>query len=45
LPDVPGTILLTDHGFGGLDAERAALAEIGYQPEKAPDDDEGVTPR
>lgn len=30
------TILVTDHVFGGLDAERAALAEIGYTLEQAP---------
>jgi D-3-phosphoglycerate dehydrogenase len=36
---VPGTVLVTDHVFGDLDAERAALAEIGYELEQAPDTD------
>jgi len=31
-----GTVVVTDHVFGGLDAERAALAEIGRELEQAP---------
>ena len=34
-----GTVLVTDHVFGGLDIERRALAEIGYGLELAPDTD------
>lgn len=34
-----GTVLVTDHVFGGLDAERAALADIGYGLEEAPSTD------
>jgi D-3-phosphoglycerate dehydrogenase len=34
---VSGTVLVTDHIFGGLDAERAALAEIGYELVEAGD--------
>jgi hypothetical protein len=33
---VPGTIIVTDYVFGDLDAECAALAEIGYELEQAP---------
>lgn len=36
---MPGTVLVTDHVFGGLETERAALAEIGYQLEQAPASD------
>ena len=32
-------VLVTDHVFGDLEAERAALAEIGAELELAPDDD------
>jgi D-3-phosphoglycerate dehydrogenase len=33
---VSRTVLVTDHVFGGLEAERAALAEIGSELEQAP---------
>jgi D-3-phosphoglycerate dehydrogenase len=32
-------VLVTDHVFGDLEAERAALAEVGCELELAPDDD------
>jgi D-3-phosphoglycerate dehydrogenase len=37
---VAHTVLVTDHVFGGLGAERAALADIGYELVEAPDTDE-----
>ena len=40
-----GTVLVTDHVFGGLEQERAALAEIGYDLVEAPSADEGTLAR
>ncbi len=37
-----GTVLLTDHVFGGLAHERATLGEIGYTHEEAPDTEEAT---
>ena len=37
-----GTVLLTDHVFGGLAHERATLGEIGYTLEEAPDKEEAT---
>jgi D-3-phosphoglycerate dehydrogenase len=39
---MPGTVLLTDHVFGGLQHERATLGEIGYTLEEAPDTSEAT---
>lgn len=39
---MPGTVLVTDHVFGGLDAERAALSEIGCDLVEAPGTDSGT---
>jgi D-3-phosphoglycerate dehydrogenase len=35
-----GTVLVTDHIFGGLEAERAAVEAIGYRLEQAPATDQ-----
>jgi D-3-phosphoglycerate dehydrogenase len=42
---VSGTVLVTDHVFGDLETERAALAEIGYGLEQAPATDEETLAR
>ena len=39
---MPGTVLLADHVFGGLEHERATLGEIGYTLEEAPDTGEAT---
>jgi D-3-phosphoglycerate dehydrogenase / 2-oxoglutarate reductase len=40
-----GTVLVTDHVFGGLDHERAELAAIGYALEQAPATDAATLAR
>jgi D-3-phosphoglycerate dehydrogenase len=42
---VGGTVLVTDQVFGGLDIERRALGELGYEVVEAPDAEEKTLAR